>query len=127
VITSDVTHGLIDPQTGFDKFDSYCAVTPGRGLFVLVQAIIRNEQARTFASNMELLCERYPHLRYDEFVLVVDCDPAKILAARTVFRNVIIVLCIKHLRDNFNAKRGIRHHVVSASSGTQLLQDRLVL
>ena len=24
VITSDVTHGLIDPMTGFDKFDSYC-------------------------------------------------------------------------------------------------------
>ena len=101
-----MTFGVTNPDTGFDKYDVYCSVSPGRGLHVLVQAIIRQESARTFQHNMELLCTQYPHLRTEEFVMVIDGDPAKILAARHVFSMVILVLCLKHLRDNFTSRRG---------------------
>ena len=106
VIQSDVTFGMTNPGSGFDKLDVWCSASMSRGLNVLMMVLIRNESARTFQHNVEFLCTEFPHLKTDEFVMVIDGDPAKILAVRSVCAAVIIVLCLKHLRDNFISRRG---------------------
>ena len=110
VVTSDVSFGLTDPLTGFDKLDLYTSLSPGREAHLLMAAITSNESARTFRHQMLLLRKLYPHLAEEEFVLVVDGDPAKILAARHVFKNVVIILCVKHLKDNYVGRRGSGRH-----------------
>ena len=101
VVTSDVTFGVTDPRTGFDKLDMVTMLTAGREVFPLAVALITNEDSRTFEHNFRFILEEYPHLETAVFVLLVDGDPAKILAARTVFKNVIIILCLYHLMENF--------------------------
>ena len=49
-------------------------------------------------------------------MLLVDGDPAKIQAARALFPNVIIVMCLKHLQDNF-ASRGHKGGAWKRSEG----------
>ena len=119
-ITSDVSFGLTDPRTGFDKIDVYTALTPGRGAHVLLTALIIDESARTFVHNFEALASLYPYLRTEEFVLIIDGDPAKIQAARHVFPCVVIILCIKHLLDNFKSRRRTCWSVEDGDEGLEL-------
>lgn len=105
VIASDVTFNVTDPRSGYNKFDCYTDLSPGRHPQILLTAVIVSEDARTFKHNMEFLLHLYPHLATEEWVLLVDGDPAKIQAARSLFPYVIIVLCLKHLQDNFTSRR----------------------
>lgn len=46
------------------------------------------------------MLDSYPTLKYDTWVLVVDGDPAKFKAARLMFENVRIILCLYHATEN---------------------------
>jgi hypothetical protein len=107
VFTSDVTFNMTDGECGFNKYDAILAITAIGLVHVVVQSVIRNEKARTFEHNFRMLLRLFPHLAHETFVLVIDGDPAKISAAKKLFINVVIVLCLYHLTENMKARGGM--------------------
>ena len=64
----------------------------------------------------------YPSLKYDNWVLIVDGDPAKFKAARIQFQRVRIILCLYHATENI--KKHFGHTCLTTNSeaeGTQSL------
>ena len=97
---SDVTFGITTPKSGISKWSFITLLTPGHEAFVVVASAITHEDTATFVNEMDLLLNLYPTLKYDNWVLIVDGDPAKFKAARIKFENVRIILCLYHATEN---------------------------
>jgi hypothetical protein len=111
LLMSDVTFGVTSKKAGgFEKFDMVLGITPDGKAFPLTQSVITNEKSVTFEHNFILLLQWKPSLKTDVFVLLIDGDPAKILAARTIFQNVVIVLCLFHLTLNMHKRGNLFSH-----------------
>jgi hypothetical protein len=72
--TSEVTNGVTHPNSGFSKMSSWTLLTRFHEVFLVITALIRKEDARTFEFEIQLLLNDYPFLRYDKIVLLLDCD-----------------------------------------------------
>lgn len=66
----------------------------------MVASAITQEDTATFMNEMDVLLDLYPSLKVDNWVLIVDGDPAKFKAARLKFDNVRIILCLYHATEN---------------------------
>lgn len=106
VVTSDVTFGLTSAVTGFRKWSFCTALTPSHEAYVLTYSAIKKEDSSTFLSEFKFLISIYPDLERQSFVLLVDGDKAKLLAARTTFRNCSIILCLFHSSENIKKHFG---------------------
>ena len=51
-------------------------------------------------NEMDVLLDMYPSLKHDNWVLIVDRDPAKFKAARIKFERVRIIFCLYHATEN---------------------------
>ena len=94
VAASDVTFGITMPKSGISKWSFITMLTPGHEAFVIVASAITQEDAATFVNEMDVLLDLYPSLKYDNWVLIVDGDPAKFKTARIQFQRVRIILCL---------------------------------
>lgn len=106
VAVSDVTFGLTCPKSGISKWSFITLLTPGHEAFVVVASAITHEDTDTFMNEMDVLLDLYPSLRYDNWVLIVDGDPAKFKAARIKFERVRIILCLYHATENIKKHFG---------------------
>ena len=68
-------------------------------------------------NEMDVLLDLYPSLRYDNWVLIVDGDPAKFKAARIKFERVRIILCLYHATENI--KKHFGRMCLTASVGSE--------
>lgn len=123
VAVSDVTFGITSPKSGISKWSFITMLTPGHEAFVIVASAITQEDAETFKNEMDVLLDLYPSLKDDNWVLIVDGDPAKFKAARIKFERVRLILCLYHAMEN------IKKHfarmcltVNSAAEGTLSLE-----
>ena len=106
VAVSDVTFGITSPQSGISKWSFITLLTPGHEAFVVVASAITQEDTVTFMNEMDVLLDLYPRLKYDNWVLIVDGDPAKFKAARIKFERVRIILCLYHATENIKKHFG---------------------
>ena len=106
VAVSDVTFGISSPRSGISKWSFITLRTPGHEVFVVVASAITHEDTATFMNEMDVLLDLYPSLRYDNWVLIVDGDPAKFKAARIKFERVRIILCLYHATENIKKHFG---------------------
>ena len=104
VITSDVTFGLC--SVAFPKYSQWSNLTASHEVQVLLSSLITHENTFTFEKEIELLLKKYPYLAMIAFVLIVDGDRAKWLAARRLFQQVILIVCIYHQSENIKAHFG---------------------
>ena len=72
----------------------------------MVASVITQEDAATFMNEMDVLLDLYPRLKYDNWVLIVDGDPAKLETARIKFERVRIILCLYHATENIKKHFG---------------------
>lgn len=100
VAVSDVTFGITSPRSGVSKWSLITLLTPGHEAFVVVASAITQEDTVTFMNEMDVLLDLYPRLKYDNWVLIFDGDPAKLKAARIKFERVRIILCLYHATEN---------------------------
>lgn len=122
VAVSDVTFGITSPKSGVSKWSFITMLTPGHEAFVIVASAITQEDTATFLNEMDVLLDLYPSLKYDNWVLIVDGDPAKFKAARIQFQRVRIILCLYHATENI--KKHFGHMCLTTNSeaeGTQSL------
>lgn len=122
VAVSDVTFGITSPKSGVSKWSFITMLTPGHEAFVIVASAITQEDTATFVNEMDVLLDLYPSLKYDNWVLIVDGDPAKFKAARIQFQRVRIILCLYHATENI--KKHFGHMCLTTNSeaeGTQSL------
>ena len=106
VAVSDVTFGITSPRSGISKWSFITLLTPGHEAFVVVASAITQEDTVTFMNEMDVLLDLYPRLKYDNWVLIVDGDPAKFKAARIKFERVRIILCLYHATENIKKRFG---------------------
>jgi hypothetical protein len=106
VAVSDVTFGITSPQSGISKWSFITLLTPGHEAFVVVASAITHEDTVTFMNEMDVLLDMYPSLKHDNWVLIVDGDPAKFKAARIKFERVRIILCLYHATENIKKHFG---------------------
>jgi hypothetical protein len=106
VAVSDVTFGITSPQSGINKWSFITLLTPGHEAFVVVASAITHEDTVTFMNEMDVLLDLHPSLKYDNWVLIVDGDPAKFKAARIKFERVRIILCLYHATENIKKHLG---------------------
>ena len=106
VAASDVTFGITMPKSGISKWSFITMLTPGHEAFVIVASAITQEDTATFVNEMDVLLDLYPSLKYDNWVLIVDGDPAKFKAARIQFQRVKIILCLYHATENIKKHFG---------------------
>lgn len=116
VAVSDVTFGITSPKTGISKWSFIRLLTPGHEAFVVVASAITHEDTATFMNEMDVLLDLYPHLQYDNWVLIVDGDPAKFKAARLKFQKVRIILCLYHATENI--KKHLGHLCLTSKADT---------
>lgn len=107
VAVSDVTFGITSPKSGVSKWSFITMLTPGHEAFVIVASAITQEDTATFVNEMDVLLDLYPSLKYDNWVLIVDGDPAKFKAARIQFQRVRIILCLYHATENIKKHFGL--------------------
>lgn len=81
-------------------------LTPGHEAFDVVASAITHEGTITFMNEMDILLDLHPSLKYDNWVLIVDGDPAKFKAARIKFERVRIILCLYHATGNIKKHFG---------------------
>jgi hypothetical protein len=106
VAVSDVTFGITSPKCGISKWSFITILTPGHDAFVVVASAITQEDTATFMNEMDVLLDLYPSLKVDNWVLIVDGDPAKFKAARLQFDKVHIILCLYHATENIKRHFG---------------------
>ena len=106
VAVSDVTFGITSPKSGVSKWSFITMLTPGHEAFVIVASAITQEDTATFVNEMDVLLDLYPSLKYDNWVLIVDGDPAKFKAARIQFQRVKIILYLYHATENIKKHFG---------------------
>lgn len=116
VAVSDVTFGITSPKTGISKWSFITLLTPGHEAFVVVASAITHEDTAIFMNEMDVLLDLYPHLQYDNWVLIVDGDPAKFKAARLKFQKVRIILCLYHATENI--KKHLGHLCLTSKADT---------
>ena len=114
VAVSDVTFGITSPKSGVSKWSFITMLTPGHEAFVIVASAITQEDTATFVNEMDVLLDLYPSLKYDNWVLIVDGDPAKFKAARIQFQRVRIILCLYHATENI--KKHFGHMCLTTNS-----------
>ena len=114
VAVSDVTFGITSPKSGISKWSFITMLTPGHEAFVIVASAITQEDTATFVNEMDVLLDLYPSLKYDNWVLIVDGDPAKFKAARIQFQRVRIILCLYHATENI--KKHFGHMCLTTNS-----------
>ena len=114
VAVSDVTFGITSPKSGVSKWSFITMLTPGHEAFVIVASAITQEDTATFVNEMDILLDLYPSLKYDNWVLIVDGDPAKFKAARIQFQRVRIILCLYHATENI--KKHFGHMYLTTNS-----------
>lgn len=117
VAVSDVTFGLTSPKCGVSKWSFITMLTPGHEAIVVVASAITQEDTETFLNEMDLLLELYPNLKSDNWVLIVDGDPAKFKAARLRFDRVHIILCLYHATEN--VKKHLGHMCLTSKTDTE--------
>jgi hypothetical protein len=106
VAVSDVTFGITSPKSGISKWSFITMLTPGHEAFVIVASAITQEDTETFKNEMDVLLDLHPSLKDDNWVLIVDGDPAKFKAARIKFQRVRIILCLYHATENIKKHFG---------------------
>ena len=123
VAVSDVTFGITSPESGVSKWSFITMLTPGHEAFVIVACAITQEDAETFKNKMNVLLDLYPSLKDDNWVLIVDGDPAKFKAARIKFQGVRIILCLYHATENIEKHFGRMCFTInSEAEGTSSLR-----
>jgi hypothetical protein len=123
VAVSDVTFGITSPKSGISKWSFITMLTPGHEAFVIVASAITQEDTETFKNEMDVLLDLHPSLKDDNWVLIVDGDPAKFKAARIKFQRVRIILCLYHATENIKKHFGCMCLTInSEAEGTTSLQ-----
>lgn len=106
VLVCDVTFGLTAAASGFNKWSFISNLTPGHEIELVLASGIHHEDQVTFEHQFDLLIKLYPEMEEKHFVLILDGDQANWAAARAKFRNVTLILCIFHSRENFKKRFG---------------------
>jgi hypothetical protein len=123
VLTSDATHAITASDSGFPKISTFAAIGGDLKVNLISTTALQKEDAFTFKAEARHVKRMYPSLGTDVFVLLVDGDAAKIAAARAVFSNVVIILCLYHSSENAKAhlrplmRSQHRLGVITSSSG----------
>ena len=105
VAVSDVTFGITSPKSGISKWSFITMLTPTHEAFVIVASAIKQEDTVIFMNEMDVLLDMHPYLKYDNWVLMVDGDPAKFKATRIKFEKVRIMLSLYHAMENVKKHR----------------------
>lgn len=117
VAVSDVTFGITSPKSGNSKWSFITMLTPAHEAFVIVASAITQEDTATFMNEMDVLLDLHPYLKYNNWVLIVDGDPAKFKAARIKFEKVRIILCSYHATEK--VKKHLGHMCLTTTTETK--------
>ncbi len=114
VAAHDVTFGVIDPSSGFDKTSLICSSSPGGESTILTGAMIVHEDTATFEFIVRFACETFPSLH--NAIWFTDEDAGFIRALLTVVPEADqnLFVCAWHKAKNVQKRRAL--YKKSASS-----------
>jgi hypothetical protein len=129
VMGTDTTHGLTMRTHGFGKWSFCFSYSPTHEIELITATALNHENIVTFTHEFNFLLSLYPYLASSRFVLFLDGDPAKIHVARTLFKNVVLILDEYHSTENVKSKLGplCRSRKTTSTAGTEpnpLLEER---
>lgn len=104
IIMSDVTFGILAKH--FSNQSTWLGVMYDREIRIMLQSSILHQNAYTFGSEAEMLISRYPESKTKTIVFFLDADPAKYSVVRKFLERAIIMLDVRHMRENFRKQLG---------------------
>lgn len=99
VFSKDVTFGVVDCNSGFDKLSTISALNADHTIDPLCFTIMVKETKECFLEEMEFFCQHYSwlDLKTNRSTWFVDGDKKNIIAVEKVLPMAAITLCLYHL------------------------------
>jgi hypothetical protein len=99
VFAKDVTFGVIDCNSGFDKLSTISALNADHTVDPLCFTVMVKETKECFTEEMEFFCQHYSWLglKDSRSTWFVDGDKKSIIALETVLPLAAVTLCLYHL------------------------------
>jgi len=99
VFSKDVTFGVVDCNSGFDKLSTISALNADHTVDPLCFTLVVKETKECFTEEMEFFCHHYSwlNLKDSRSTWFVDGDKKNIIAVEKVLPLATVTLCLYHL------------------------------